>query len=787
MIKISIILPVYNMAEFLERSINSVLQQSMKEIELICVDDGSTDASVEVIQRLRQKDDRLKLLVNTTRQSALQSRMKGILGAGGEYIMFLDADDYLEQEACEILYTRMQKEQVDILHFPSAIKNEGVTEERLKNMESFVKPYMGVLKNQEVFTGCFREMKYKFSIWNKIYRAEVCKKAMKAIEDGFLLKANDLILYTAIALYARSYKGIGGQPLYHYSFGSGSTGSSDLSVNQFEVYCYEAKAAKMFQQIVEEHDSEGSYAEIVARMKKHLLLDCIYNWKNNLSKDKAPAGFDLLVRYWGAEDTVSALSEVYSTNRDMLVSRIQGAECLTHKQKQIKALGIYYHRMGKGGVQRVISLLLPLYLEMGYEVVLFTDEYEPEVEYEIPMPVKRVVLTSALTISYGDYGVRARELVAAMEEYSVDMMLYQAAECRTLVYDMLLIKALGIPFCVCVHGLFSAEFLNLNALICEKLKTFKLTDGLVVLSEMEKNFWDIFGISATYIPNPIQEIEGKRKAEEYILWLARLEGSQKQHMDAVEIMNKVVKVYPDAKMKIVGNEVTRDARKNILKKMAAYGLEGNIELCDYTADVASFYENAKLFLCTSSWEAFPMTLVESKAYGLPLVTYEMPYLEALKDGKGYLSVPQGSWESAAGAIIQLMENEDLRKRLSLEARESYEALREYDLKTAWQELFQSIQVSKRGEVPELLDRANIELVMQTLLFHYQKGGERMKRQQSSDIKAGMTKDATKLCYIEPDPSHGKLRRIYIKFYNLYVHYRKHGAGEAWRVIRNKLR
>ncbi len=786
MTKISVILPVYNMAEFLERSINSVLQQSLKEIELICVDDASTDTSVEVIRNYMQRDARLKLLVNPVRLSALQSRKNGIMVADGEYIMFLDADDYLESDACEILYNRINKEKVDILHFPSAIEDEGVTESRLKNMESFVKPYMGMLKNQEVFTGCFLDMKYRFSIWNKIYRTDICKRAMEDVTDGFLLKANDLILYTAISLYACSYKGIEGQALYHYSFGSGSTGSSDLTIEQFEVYCYEAKAARMFQQIVEEHDTEEQYAEIIARMKKHLLRDCIYNWKSNLSDEKAKSGFELLVRYWGAEDTVTALAEAYAMNRAKLVSRIIGAECLICKQKQIKTLGIYYHRMGRGGVQRVISLLLPLFLEMGYEVVLFTDEYEPETEYEIPMQVNRVLLTSALTISYQDYGVRARELVTAIEEYSVDLMLYQAAECRTLVYDMLLLKTKGIYFCVCVHELFSAEFLNLNSLIIEKLKSFQLVDRLIVLSEMEKTFWEIFGIPATYIPNPIQDIAGNRKAEEYILWLARLEGSQKQHMDAVEIMNKVVMKYPDAKMKIVGHEVTKDAKKNMLRKISAYGLEENIELHDYTTDVSLFYENAKIFLCTSSWEAFPMTLVEGKAYGIPLVLYEMPYLEILKDGKGYLSVPQSSWDGAATAILRLLKDEALRVKLGREARESYIALKDYDLKSAWMELFHSMQNTDKDEVSRVLDRQNIEMVMQTLLFHYCKGGERMKRSRLSNTGGGSGKESTKLCYIEPDETCGKMKRACVKCYNLYVHYRKHGAKEAWRVIRNKI-
>ena len=785
--KISVIMPAYNMAEYLERSIESVLNQTMTDVEIICVDDCSEDESVEIVKRYVRKDSRVKLIENDTKQSALAARKSGVLAADSEYILFLDADDYLERNACEELYKLAEKEKVDILHFQARIVGAGASEERIRNMQKFVSPYLGELQDKDVFVKAFREQKYRFSIWNKIYRTQLCKEAMGDITDGFLLKANDMILYTAIAMYAKSYKGVDTEYFYNYSFGSGSTGSSDLSLKQFEVYCYEAKAARLFAKIVEKHDSKCEYTDIVEAVKRNLLKDCIYNFKSNLSDDKASKGFDLLVQFWGIEDAVAGLAEAYAMNRATLISRIEKAECLTIHKETIKTLGIYYHRIGKGGVQRVLSLLMPLYLELGYEIVLFTDEYEPESEYEIPKQVKRIVLTSALTINYPEYGIRAKELLAAIQTYHIDAMLYHAAECRTLAYDMLLTKGMGLPFCVSVHGLFSAELLNSNSLLCEKVKTFKLIDRLIVLSETEKTFWEIFGIPAIYIPNPIQEIEGKREAEDYILWLGRFESVQKQHMDAINIMNAVVKVHPEAKMRIVGNEVTHDAKKNMLKRIATLKLEDNIELCDYTTNVDAFYKEAGIFLVTSATESFAMTIVESKGYGIPLVTYDMPYLETLKDKRGYISVPQNDIKAAAGAIIKLLEDDALRERLGKEARAGYEAFRNFDLKAAWSSVLKSLVESREDSKKDTLDRENVELVIQTLLFHYQKGSNKLKNQLAQAKKVVPVKEASNLQYIEIEDSKNRLQVIRIKFHNLYVHYRKKGAKEAWRVIMNKLR
>ena len=96
------------METFLDRSISSVLGQSMEEIELICIDDSSNDSSVGKIREYEQKDKRVCLLQNDTRKSALHARKRGILTAQGKYIMFLDADDYLEPDACSILYKKIK-------------------------------------------------------------------------------------------------------------------------------------------------------------------------------------------------------------------------------------------------------------------------------------------------------------------------------------------------------------------------------------------------------------------------------------------------------------------------------------------------------------------------------------------------------------------------------------------------------------------------------------------------------------------------------------------------------
>lgn len=104
MVKISIVMPVYNGAEFLQKSIESVANQTLKDLELICVDDGSSDNSLEVLNDLSKKYDFIKIITQEN-QGAGPARNNGIRNACGEYIAFLDADDeFYDDDALEKMY-----------------------------------------------------------------------------------------------------------------------------------------------------------------------------------------------------------------------------------------------------------------------------------------------------------------------------------------------------------------------------------------------------------------------------------------------------------------------------------------------------------------------------------------------------------------------------------------------------------------------------------------------------------------------------------------------------------
>ena len=115
--KISVIIPVYNVAKYLEECLNSILSQTLKEIEVLCIDDGSTDNSLEILQTFKNNDNRISV-ISQENQGVSIARNAGLLQATGTYIYFMDSDDYLkDNNSFQILYHVLSTYKLDFLSF----------------------------------------------------------------------------------------------------------------------------------------------------------------------------------------------------------------------------------------------------------------------------------------------------------------------------------------------------------------------------------------------------------------------------------------------------------------------------------------------------------------------------------------------------------------------------------------------------------------------------------------------------------------------------------------------
>ena len=162
MIKLSIIVPVYNVAEYLERCLNSLINQTLNEIEIICVNDGSTDNSLCILEKFAGLDKRIKI-INQKNKGLSGARNTGIKLVQGEYFGFLDSDDWVDLDYFEKLYKRAKNCDADISLGDFIRKGKFKHKIRLK------------LNKEEEFVGdnekFYGSQFYHFPcVWNKIYK-----------------------------------------------------------------------------------------------------------------------------------------------------------------------------------------------------------------------------------------------------------------------------------------------------------------------------------------------------------------------------------------------------------------------------------------------------------------------------------------------------------------------------------------------------------------------------------------------------------------------------------------
>ena len=174
------------------------------------------NAGKEILKEYADRDNRIKAIFHETNLSTSQARKDGVAVSCGKYIMFVDGDDELCPDACQIASETIEKYGTDMVQFDTEVVNcAGVSEERIQMNQRFLFPCLEEIRAENLIFSCWKEKKMGFSLWNKIFNGEICRQAFADVEDGFYPKAQDLYAFFLIAYYSRSYMGIENR-LYRY-------------------------------------------------------------------------------------------------------------------------------------------------------------------------------------------------------------------------------------------------------------------------------------------------------------------------------------------------------------------------------------------------------------------------------------------------------------------------------------------------------------------------------------------------------------------------------------------
>ncbi len=555
-VKVSVLIPAYNVERYIDQCLESVMNQTMHEIEIIVVDDCSTDATLSHIEAAAKKDSRIRVIRHEKNRKLLQSRKTAVLASQGEYVMFLDSDDYLDLDACRTVYERAVKSGADILQFGIRFENCGdLPEEYIQMRETGSNLYQTfAFLGQPLVQNFTREL-LSSTVTQKAVKGETAKRAYKKMTNLSLSAAEDEYTTCFLLMESSSLDKIPDK-LYHYCYGRGVFGHRTVTTQGISYHCEGTAAYHELEKYVSALPSEYGEVFIAAakdaaqKLRRNVLNSQIAGWLHHMKPEDQPNAYLMMERAWqlGGPGFVGLLAQNAWGEHTKIAEAIFGADWLKFEARPIRTIGFYYYWDIDGepekAIARLASLLAELRDENGkpkYMVVLISDEAPNEEDHPVSPMVIREKLPPCHESTVEKYTSRAEKWQEIIVRHEIDAVFCSYWLNPYLLWDLLSIKRSERhpAFVLQAHNT-CAQLYGSNWVFSKDLQhIYSLTDGVVTFSKTDQLYWSRCNPVSIYIPDPCFE-----KAST-AFWTRLIEGLEKGVLPNAPRLDKATEALLD--------------------------------------------------------------------------------------------------------------------------------------------------------------------------------------------------------------------------------------------------
>ncbi|SFB95118.1 Glycosyltransferase involved in cell wall bisynthesis [Brevinema andersonii] len=680
--KISIIIPTYNTENFLSDCLNSCVNQKSANYEIIIVDNNSTDHTLKVTEKFTQKYPFINIIKHKKNLGLVQSRITGAKAAVGEYLMYIDSDDYLISDyALNKLSHIINKTKADIIQF--GIEHEW--------QEWFTPLSLSLISKLELQSLYFHNEIGCSTLWSRLIKRDLYLKSISQIPENINISQSEDILQMPIIMEnAASYIGIKNK-LYCFRTRQYSTQQGHYS---FSRLIKTLKNDKIILDILKNELISEHYHSVV-----HAL--CHHNLDNLISAlDTDPHNSNSLVLELFQETfTIEIILEQlykYSLYQNIplmayLWKNSVFPDAIATSQKK---LGLITDNLYLGGAERVYSILIKEMVDRKWEIAVFTKTGIHHRDFPIPHNIQRTTV-----------GTNIKQWIEFIKNSTIGVFLVHDEDDPISINYLLIfcLKMFGkkvIVFNHCDHFHFTkVSCLHAQALI-NTIRTamFAKLDTICMLLPYNIEYFNLLGFSNVFlINNPLtfdlENVTPSLCEEPYIIWCGRFV-HEKRILEFLQVIPQALFSLPEnTKIIILGDGPLKEEVDHFI---SANNLEDHVILPEFV-DPESYYQKASLHVMTSVSESFSMVLTETKAHGIPTVMFELPSI-SLANTKGIISVPQGNISLLAQKIIELINNPTTLKQLGYEARESLEEFQTTKTIDQWENIIQATINNKVSEI-----------------------------------------------------------------------------------------
>lgn len=737
--RVSIILPLFDDESTVAAAIESCLAQTLREIEIICVDDASRDGTVALLQAYRERDARITIVRHDDNRSALQARRTGADAASAPYVLFLDGDDELLPDAASKTLSEAERTGADLVGFGVVVRTaDGKV---VGGYQSRLAPQHTSLTGDAVLSGLFPiDKPAQGQLWRYLFRTEVLREAYALLPaDLSLPRVNDLPVMFLVAALSSQYASIQDQ-LYRYRYGLGESGQVIDTVAR----------ARFYAGAILSIDTIGDAVRTLARSRSNpgLLLDTYESTRLSiigyvttyLLKHSNPAlrseALHEVHSLAPATDVVLAAIRFYP---DTLAVLKELAEPIALGRKPVKHVMLTTRALTTGGVSGVLLTQATMLRDTGHRVTIVARRHGSEPA----LAPEGVDFVEMLGRGLSD---RAQEWAAICRDREIDVIIdHQVLYSRDWPEYALVAQTLGVATIGWLHNFAGRPSYDHNGLHALLQRELPRLSSVVTLSPLDVAFWKLRGVPHTvFVPNPPSPMlrdhphetgpKHRRDGRVELIWWGRLDEHTKRVAELLDVAEDLQARALDFRITVIGPAWQDLTPEKFNAMAAARGLKDRVIAVGarHGDDLVRAISGSDAFVSTSIIEGYQLTIPEAQAHGLPVFMYELPWLAVVQQNDGVVAVPQGDAGALADEIVAVMHSPRRYAQLSEASHAAAARALDHDFATLYEQVLAGSLPAEFSPEPDL---AQAQQLLDWTLFYAEqgalRGGETPRRLASS--------------------------------------------------------
>lgn len=744
--RVTVVIPVFNDEATIGAALDSALGQSLSQIEIIVVDDASTDRTAEIVAEYATRDPRIRVIHLAETMSAFQARRAGIFAARASYLLFLDGDDELHRQAAEVSLAAAEAKRADLVQFGVEIIMLNGTSGG--DWEARSQPRHAELAGENIVANLFPTgTPAAGQLWKYLFRTALLRVVYEKLpENSRFYRANDLPVAFLAAVTATRYVSIPVK-LYRYFWGRGASGQAVTSVKVIDFFMSAIDAFDSTTEAVREAAYRHSNPQLLLDAHASARISVIGVAMRWAFKTTDPELFRIAVD--GIRRRVGEVGMIQVAARhhpQALEQLAEHSNPVKLGERPVRNVLITTSTLTTGGVSMVVLTQARVFSAAGHRVTIAVRRAGSDVTV-IPEGVAFYEVTHGTLEEKLDAWAK----ICVREEIDViiDHRVLYSKDWHAYV---LMAAALGVPTIGWIHNFAGRPVYDLSDMHGYLKRALPSLAQVVALSPLDVIFWKLRGIDRiAYLPNPpspmLLEHSGKMvqksapAASIDLIWVGRMEQHTKQVHALLAVATELRKLDIDFRLRVIGPDQKDYTAAQFNKAAKKAGLADRVVAIGplQGEELLAAIDEAHAFVGTSIIEGYQLTLIEAQSRGLPVFMYEMPWLIPVKDNDGLVAVPQGDAAALARSIAQVMNEPGRYETLSKGALEAARRVLNFDYADAYRQLV-SGKLPADYSPPPTLDAA-AQLLDLTIFFVERHAGLRQKFEKAKEELALATRNA----------------------------------------------